>query len=98
MICTLRFLKRDASEYLNKNFQLHRSFGGKLNFLTPLGIQNNEKVRTSFVLKMYAMFINILYNRILFDMIWLAKEFRGRISCKVRCIECNLTSRMGQVM
>ena len=44
-------------------FQLHRSLGGgggMFNFLTPL-IRNSG---TPYVLKIYTMFINMLYKRI----------------------------------
>ena len=42
------------------NFQLHRSLGGKFNFLTPL-IKNSG---TPYVLKICTMFINMLYKMI----------------------------------
>ena len=42
------------------NFQLHRSLGGKFNFLTLL-VRNSG---TPYVLKICIMFINMFYKRI----------------------------------
>ena len=68
--------ERRLFNYLNQNFQLHRSFGGKVKFFDSLRIQRNGKVGTTFVLKICTMFIDIPYKRILFNMFYPAKIFQ----------------------